>query len=85
MFITYFFKGSNCFILGYDITNKNSFDDIKNDFFNRVTKFVNNNELIYLVGNKIDLYENRTVSEEEALAYAKENNMKFFEISAKTG
>ena len=79
-----FLKDSNCFILGYSITNKDSFYDIKNDLFNRVLKYVKNDELIYLVGNKIDLYEDRKVSQKEAKDYAKEKSMKFFEISAKT-
>ena len=36
------------------------------------------------MGNKIDL-ENRVISKEEGLKYAKERNIKYFETSAKTG
>jgi len=37
------------------------------------------------VGNKIDLANNRAVPYEEAEAYANENELLFFEASAKTG
>ena len=39
---------------------------------------------IYLIGNKIDV-SNREVLNEEAVEYAKMNNLKYFETSAKTG
>ena len=39
---------------------------------------------IILVGNKIDLEDERTVSTEEGEAFAKANNLLFFETSAKT-
>jgi len=37
-----------------------------------------------LVGNKIDLVQERNVTYEEGERFAKENNMIFFETSAKT-
>ena len=42
-------------------------------------------ELIYLIGNKIDLNERREVDKEEANEFAKSENLRFFEISCKTG
>ena len=39
---------------------------------------------LFLVGNKVDI-EKRNVSKEEALSFAKANNIKYFETSAKTG
>ena len=66
-----FYKDSDYAILGYDITSKNSFDEIKNYFYNEI-KSLNKDALIYLVGNKIDLYERRYVTKEEGLAYSKE-------------
>ena len=38
-----------------------------------------------MIGNKKDLESKREVSEEEAIDYAEENNLRFFEISCKTG
>ena len=37
--------------------------------------------MIYLVGNKIDLEEERTVSKEKSKNYAKKNNLRYFEVS----
>lgn len=39
---------------------------------------------ILLIGNKIDLKDERAVSTEEAIAYAKENNLFYCETSSKT-
>ena len=40
--------------------------------------------MIYLVGNKVDLYDRREVSEEEVIQYAESLNLRYFEISCKT-
>ena len=39
---------------------------------------------VYLLANKVDL-DDRLISREEAIEFAIENNMKYFEISAKEG
>ena len=38
-----------------------------------------------LIGNKLDLKENREVDEESAQKYAEEKNMKYLGVSAKDG
>ena len=38
-----------------------------------------------MIGNNKDLESERLVSEEEAIDYAEKNNLRFFEISCKTG
>ena len=38
-----------------------------------------------MIGNKADLIEKRAVTYEEAMAYAKERNLNYVELSAKTG
>ena len=43
-----------------------------------------NEKVLILVGNKVDV-EKREVTKEEALSFAKANNIKYFETSAKTG
>ena len=40
---------------------------------------------MYFIGNKIDLNEFREVDKEETNEFAKSNNLRFFEISGKTG
>ena len=78
-----FYKGSQLIVLVYAIDDKNSFDNIQN-WVNDI-KTQKQNAKFLLVGNKCDLEEERQVSREEAEKYAKDNGMKFFEVSAKEG
>ena len=82
--IKMFMKVHDCLVIGYDITKKYSFDEIKNMWYPKAIEF-NACNLIYLIGNKLDLNENREVKKEEAFEFAKSNNLRFFEISCKTG
>ena len=38
---------------------------------------------MYLIGCKIDYYENQAVGSDEAEEFAEENNLRFFEVSNK--
>ena len=42
-------------------------------------------KIIYLIGNKIDIKDKREVTKEEADEFAKLNNLKYYETSAKDG
>ena len=78
-------KGAHCIILGYDVTLKESFESIRDFWYNFLKKNIDiNNLLIYLVGNKIDLDDLGKVTYEEGKSLANDLNMKFFEVSAKT-
>ena len=80
-----FVKGSDCIILGYDVTERYSFEEIRKYWYNFVMKNKDGNSpLIYLVGNKIDKIEDRVVSDEEGKSLANDLNMKYFDVSAKT-
>jgi len=69
--------------LGYDITNKESFDNLKNYWLPYIKNEINeNNTKLYLIENKVDLEEKRQVYREEAEKFAIENNLTFFEASA---
>ena len=78
------FKDTDCFIIGFDITMRSSFNEVEY-FYKLIKEQRENIPLLYLVGNKSDLFEKRNVSEEEAEEYAKEKKIKYFEVSAKTG
>ena len=78
-----FFRNANGIIFVYDITQKNSFKNVKdwikdseaNDYgFQRI-----------LVGNKIDLQNKREVLLEDAKEWADKKNLEVIEASAKTG
>ena len=77
-----YIRGASLIYLVYDITYKNSFNHLP-DWI----KFINNieNTNIVIIGNKIDLENNRVVSFEEGKKFAEENNYEIFEISAKEG
>jgi Ras-related protein Rab-1A len=76
-----YFRGCYAALFIYDVTNKNSFDNIKNwlELYNEISD--KNSEKI-LIGNKIDL-KNIAVQAEVAKEFAKNNHLKFFEISVK--
>ena len=84
--VKHYYKGANGVLLIYDITKRDTFEklefwleDLKENSDNL------NNLFIYLIGNKNDLEERREVDFEEANKFAKEKNIPYIEVSAKTG
>ena len=75
-------KHSSFAFVVYDISSKNSFDNIPN-WINFI-KSIENNTTIILCGNKIDL-QNREVKKEEGEEFALNEGIQFYEVSAKTG
>ena len=79
-----YYKNCVCAIIVYDITSRESFNDITNwikDCKNYSPKTV----LMALIGNKCDLEENRLISTEEGQQLADKNEITFYETSAKEG
>ena len=76
-----FFKAADGIVFVYDVTNKPSFENIKNWIKDAESKA--NDFKIIIVGNKIDLNDSREVSFEEGKNFAKKKNCPFFESSAK--
>jgi len=77
-------KEANIIFLIYDISNYDSFSNIEK--WHQLLDNINKDEgIFFLVGNKIDLTEERKVKEEEAKAYADNNNFIFAEVSALNG
>jgi small GTP-binding protein len=70
-------------ILVYDVTRKETFDNTE-DWFNEI-KDVSPTISLILVGNKIDLKEERIISTEDGEELAKKLNLSYIETSAKTG
>lgn len=75
-----YFRGSDCIIMVFDITNNNSFNKIKN-YFEEI--IFSNGVLIILIGNKIDMNNNRTVSKIDILNFCNQRNITYIESSAK--
>ena len=73
---------SDCILLLYDITDIDSFNIVKSLYQNYVKKY-KEKKLIYIIGNKIDLFEKQEVFDKDVIKFAKENNFRFFKISCK--
>ena len=79
----HFYKDAFIVILVYDISNKNSFEDLKNIWYNDLIRYGQKYTVIAIVGNKMDLYEKEEVSENEGRAFATEKKALFMQVSAK--
>ena len=80
-----YYKGANGIILIYDVTNLQSYENVKN-WISQIKEEANPNVLVYLAGNKIDVgEEDRVVKTEEGQKIANELNLPFYETSAKNG
>ena len=90
----YYSKGDGFFLL-FDVNNKKSFEDItgwikdirkergsaNEENFEKKT----DDEVLVLIGNKIDKIGQRQVSREEAVALANKYNLSYYETSCKQG
>ena len=74
-------KNSQGIVVTFDVTSQKTFNNVKNWLIN----IRDNNDKIPIVlfGNKCDLIGKREVGEKEAQDFAKENNLTYFETSAK--
>ena len=83
--ITNFYRNSSLAILVYAINNEESFKDV-DIWLKELRTHASPDVKLILIGNKIDLVNERKVSKEEGETYAKNNNInKFVEASAKEG
>jgi Ras-related protein Rab-1A len=83
----HFYQGSEAILLIFDLTNRISFTSIKNWYHDVMKNMEKHHHHMvgYIFGNKSDLTEVRKVKLVEALALAKELNLKYIETSAMTG
>ena len=78
-----FMRNSQIAILVYDITKKESFDELENSY-NQILNVNKNNNIVFAVaGNKTDLYEEQIIFPEEGIQFANKINAIFKETSAK--
>ena len=66
-----FFQGAKLAILVYDITRKETFDNLKNVWLKELKDHADKNVVLGVAGNKSDLYEKEEVPEQEAREFAK--------------
>ena len=78
--MTYYRKAYGILLL-FDVTKKSSFMACKN-YLEEVRINSDKKCVIYLVGNKIDLVDERVITKEVAEEFAKSENIKYIETSA---
>ncbi len=77
-----YYRGVVGCLLVFDLTNYNSFKNIKEKWFDEIKNYGNKNIIITLVGNKSDNISKRKVSSHEAQEFALKNNINYMETSA---
>ena len=77
-------KDAHIILLIYDTTNNESFVNIEK-WYESLSNINKEEAIFVLVGNKIDLVDERKVKEEDGKLYAQEHNYIFQEVSALTG
>ena len=81
--ITYsFYKQANGVIVTFDVTNQLSFTNVKT-WLESIYQHADPSIVKVLVGNKIDLEDERKVTQADAKALADQHKMMYFETSAK--
>eukprot|EP01080_Neovahlkampfia_damariscottae_P001411 gene1411-12031_t len=80
-----YFRGSDACVIVFDVTDSNSFNNLsawRKKFMEETD--ANESFPFIIVGNKIDLKEQRVISKEKALKWCKEHgDLEYFETSAK--
>ena len=78
-----YYKIAECCLLVYDITKKDSFDRIIDEYIPKIKEKCYKDIKIILLGNKADLKEEREVEDKEGSKLAEENGYIFMESSCK--
>jgi len=78
---TQYYRLADAVLLVYDITNKMSFDKVKEFYADKIKNNCKEDIIIELLGNKSDLENKRKVSVEEGINLAMENHYEFLESS----
>jgi len=81
-----YYKNCNVCIIVFDVTDKQSFEDVFEwfEFYKENCSNENNNK-IFLFGNKIDKKFERSVNANDVDDFCKKNNLIYYETSAKDG
>lgn len=76
-----YYKIADCFLLVYDITDKQSFNDCKSFFSSKIEENCKKKYKILILGNKMDLKDKREISYEKGASLAINNDYSFMESS----
>ncbi len=78
----FFYKDALMVIMVYDITRRESYDNVKNYWYKEIQENGEKNVVFGIAGNKSDLYEEEAVPEKEAREFAQSVNAIFALTSA---
>ena len=67
-----FYKDAKIAVLVYDITKRETFEELKKYWYNQIKESATPDIIIAIAANKCDLYEDEKVKEEEGREFAKE-------------
>ena len=83
---TGYYRGANAAFIVFDLTSKQSFECL-NEWIENYYKYSdpNSEKNVVLIGNKCDLVDRREITQEEIDKFIKDNNIMYYETSAKTG
>jgi Ras-related protein Rab-1A len=76
-----YYRGSHGIIVVYDITDRESFNDV-NRWISELTKIVSDKSVLILVGSKTDIPYNRVISYNEGKELANFYGISFIEVSS---
>ena len=77
----FFYKDASVAILVYDITQKESFENMKNYWYEQLQEFGSKKIILGVAGNKCDMYDKEEVNENDAKEFADKIGA-FFEITS---
>lgn len=80
--VTSYYRQNLGIILAFDITNRESFDNLKR-WVSEIDKYSDPNVSIILIGTKLDLQKDRKIYYEEASNYAESLKVNYYEVSSK--
>eukprot|EP00123_Amoebidium_parasiticum_P000668 comp11536_c0_seq1/m.5991 comp11536_c0_seq1/g.5991 ORF comp11536_c0_seq1/g.5991 comp11536_c0_seq1/m.5991 type:complete len:215 (-) comp11536_c0_seq1:530-1174(-) len=79
-----YYRGAAGVLMVYDITRRTTYNHLSS-WLTDARNLTNPNTVVFLIGNKSDLNDQREVPFEEAKQFADEHGLKFLEVSARTG
>lgn len=80
-----YYRGAQGIILVYDVTRRETFKDLEEIWLKEIEMYSTiPDAVLMLVGNKVDKEDEREVTKEEGLSFARQHGSLFLECSAKT-
>jgi Ras-related protein Rab-1A len=79
---TSYYKGAQAIMIVFDLSDKDSFDHLKN-WMSDIDKFAKEGVMKILVGNKCDLDHKRVISFDQGKEFARKYGIEYIETSAK--